>query len=108
MRLLLRKRRILRKPIGDVKPRRLAGNKYMEFRFYTGIDIERAKWQTVLRRIVIETAEQRRPADAAEPAMSTGRRFVKGHKLFTPYPAEVGGIHHRIDLECGDISVRGA
>ena len=65
----------------------------MKLGFDARIIIERPKGKAVKRRLVVEAAEKRRPADAAEAPMRTGRGLVVGNEFFALNPSEVGGIY---------------
>jgi len=59
------------------------------------IVIERPERKAVRRRIVVKTAEKRRPADAAEAPVVTRRGLVVRNEFFALDPSEIGGPYAR-------------
>ena len=85
----LRKLRVLWQIIRNVEPGRFVRNEYMKLRSYARIIVERAERKAIGRRIPVNAAKKRRPANAAEASVVAWRRLVVRNELFALGPAEI-------------------
>jgi hypothetical protein len=95
--------RILRQIVGDVEPRRLAGDEAVQRRPRRRI-VEQRQRDAVLRRGVLRkfrrrlpvrpvAVDDRRAAFAAKPALIAARAFIEPDQILAVEPAEIFRLH---------------